>query len=100
MIATDVGNAAATGGAGVPTTGAGRIGDSDVCGAVKAAEECRGDSSTTDDDGRLGSNRAIFQIVQIGRENVQDLIDQIRETVDEDDVVLFNDSSRQAEELG
>lgn len=100
VAATQIGTTAALGGATGAGAGGGSegFGQQDVCGAVEAVDKCRGGGDGEGSDGRLGSGNT-FQIVQIGDDNVDNLVDQIRGRVDKSDVVVFSGNSRQASEV-
>lgn len=102
VLATQVGTTTALGGGGARggAGGAGgQLGQGDVCGAVEAVDKCRGGRDDGPDEGaRLGAG-STFQIVQIGDDNVDRLVDEIRKRVDGNDVVVFSGNSRQAAEV-
>jgi hypothetical protein len=100
VAATQLGSSP-VGGGGIASAGSGAvggIGSGDVCSAVREAQSCGGGGR--EDETRLGSDSSRpIQIVQFGDADVEQLIREIKRKVDDEDILLFEGSSRQAQEV-
>lgn len=77
----------------------GSLGSGDVCAAVDRVNECSG-AAGGDSDGRLGTDGVVaVNVVQFGEANLDALVSEIAQRVNENDVVIFNGESAQAQEI-